>query len=806
MQDILWTGGLLIIAAILSYHRAVLSIWCITYLVVLPFVSYFAQVHTTTLVFYWTVFFVTLLVFQIYWIRRQVISKNIFKLIQGLMPSISSTERAALEAGSVGWEGELFSGKPNWSKLLKMPVPSLTKEEKAFLAGPVNTLCSMIDNWEITHHRKTIPDEMWDFLKQNKFFGIIIPKEYGGLGFSAFAHSAILVRIAGRSTTVAVIVSVPNSLGPAELLMEYGTEAQKKHYLPNLASGSEIPCFALTGPDSGSDATNMPDNGIVCKGQFEGKETIGIRLNWNKRYITLSPVATVLGLAFHLYDPEHLIGQKEDIGITCALIPTKTTGVVTGRRHYPLNSAFPNGPTQGKDVFIPLDWIIGGVEMVGQGWRMLVERLAVGRAISLPSLATGGALAALAASGAYTIVREQFGLPLAKFGGIQEALARIGGYTYIMDSTRLLTLSAIQQGEEPAVASAISKYHVTELGRKVGNDAMDIHGGKGICLGPKNYLGRAYQELPIGITVEGANILTRSMIIFGQGVVRCHPYVLAEINAVSQKDEKRALVAFDHAIFNHVGFIASNLVRSFWLGLSAARFVEAPKNYGRRYYQHMTRYSAAMAFMTDATLLALGSHLKRNEKISARLADILSSLYLLSSVLKHHVDQGESKDDQPLVDWACHYLLYETQEHLDGLIRNFPISWLRALLRWIVFPRGKRLSRQSDILATRVAHLVTTPSKARSNLISEVYLEDEAKNPIGTLQVVFQKMLNTTHLRTKLARGARKGRITGVTLTQQIESAHQTKFISDAQATMLRELDAIRQQVIAVDDFSPDEI
>ncbi len=722
------------------------------------------------------------------------------------MPTISDTERAALEAGSVGWEGELFSGKPNWSKLLKMPAPTFSKEETAFLEGPVNTLCSMIDNWDITHHRLTLSDEMWRFLKENGFFGIIIPKEYGGLGFSAHAHSAILVRLAGRSTSVASVVSVPNSLGPAELLMEYGTEKQKNYYLPKLASGSEIPCFALTGPDSGSDATNMPDNGVISKGQFEGKEIIGIRLNWNKRYITLSPVATVIGLAFHLYDPDHLIGQKEDIGITCALIPTRTAGVVTGRRHFPLNSAFPNGPTQGKDVFIPLDWIIGGVGMAGQGWRMLVERLAVGRAISLPSLSTGGALAASAASGAYSMIREQFGLPLAKFGGIQEALARIGGYTYIMDSTRLLTLSAIDQGEEPAVASGISKYHVTELGRKVGNDAMDIHGGKGICLGPNNYLGRAYQELPIGITVEGANILTRCMIIFGQGVVRCHPYVLAEINAVNQKDEKRALVAFDEAIFNHVGFMVSNAVRAFWLGITNARFVDAPTKYGRRYYQHLTRFSAALAFMTDCTLLALGASLKRNEKISARLADILSTLYLLSAVLKHHSDNGETKDDNPLVDWACHYLLYETQEHVDGLIRNFPITWMRIPLRWKVFPRGKRLSRPSDVLATRIAHLLTTPSKARSNFIKEVYLVNEPTNPIGKLQVVFQKMIDTSQLRTKLARAARKGSISGVTLTQQIESAHQTKFITDAQAKMLRELDEMRKDIIAVDDFSPEEL
>ena len=536
--------------------------------------------------------------------RRALLSDRVLALFRRVLPSMSQTERDALEAGTVWWDGELFSGRPDWNRLLKFPVPHLSSEEQAFLDGPAEELCRMLDDWHITEERHDLPPEVWQFIKDNGFFGMIIPKQYGGLEFSALAHSSVVMKLSTRSITAAVTVMVPNSLGPGELLLHYGTDQQKDHYLPRLARGEEIPCFALTGPEAGSDASSMPDRGVVCRDTFNGREVLGIRLNWEKRYITLGPVATILGLAFKLSDPDHLLGDEEEIGITLALIPTDTKGVWIGNRHAPLSQAFQNGPNRGKDVFIPMEWVIGGVEQVGNGWRMLMESLAAGRSISLPALSTGGGKLASRATGAYARIRKQFKTPIGRFEGVEEALSRIAGYTYQMDAVRTMTAGAVDLGEKPSVISAIAKYNLTSLMRQVVTDAMDVQGGSGICMGPANLIGRVYQAIPISITVEGANILTRSLITFGQGAIRCHPHVFSEMQAVADPDRQQGSINFDRAFIAHAGFTISNAVRSMWLGLTGARLVlKFGDAVTRRYYQRLTRMSAAFALVTDVCML-----------------------------------------------------------------------------------------------------------------------------------------------------------------------------------------------------------
>src|SRR6185437_15893188 len=656
-------------------------------------------------------------------LRKAVITRPFMKAYLKLLPPMSQTEREALEAGTVWWDGELFTGAPKWSKLLAAKPPQLSAEEQQFLEGPCEELCRMLDDWHITHELGDMPPHVWDYLKSQGFFAMIIPKKYGGLEFSAYAHSCVLAKIASRSATASSTVAVPNSLGPAELLNHYGTEEQKNYYLPRLARGEEIPCFALTGPRAGSDAASIPDTGIVCRGTWQGREIVGIRLNFSKRYITLAPVATVIGLAFRLFDPDGLLRREApagapsdrasrdpgDIGITCALIPRGTAGISVGRRHFPLNIPFQNGPIQGKDVFVPLDFIIGGPRTAGQGWRMLVEQLSVGRCISLPSNATGGAKAAVWATGAYARIRRQFSASISRFEGVQSILARMVGLTYIMDAARSVTAGAIDGGEKPSVPSAMLKYHVTEMGRQVANDAMDVHGGKAICIGPRNYLARGCESVPIAITVEGANVLTRSLIIFGQGAVRCHPFVLREMNSARDPDRRRGLDEFDAALFGHMGFAISNAVRSFIMAQTLARFERAPdRGATRRYYQHVVRFSSSFAFAVDVAMLTLGGYLKKKESLSARLGDVLSSLYLASMVLKHYNDEDQPPDDLPIVEWACRHLLYHAQEQLHGFLRNFPNRLLAATMRLFIFPRGLTYFAPADRLGRRVAELVTS--------------------------------------------------------------------------------------------------
>jgi acyl-CoA dehydrogenase len=741
-------------------------------------------------------------------LRIRFISRPFLRTYRRMLPSMSQTEKDALEAGTVWWDGELFTGGPNWEKLMSATVPKLSAEEQAFIDGPCEDLCRQIDDWDITHRRADLPPHVWDFIKSRGFFAMIIPKKYGGLEFSAYAHSSVLVKLSSKSGVVASTVAVPNSLGPAELLLHYGTEEQKAHYLPRLARGEEIPCFALTGPRAGSDAGSIPDTGVVCKGMYEGREIVGVKLNFSKRYITLAPVATVIGLAFKLFDPDRLLGERTEYGITCALIPRTTPGVTIGRRHFPLNNPFQNGPIQGKDVFVPLDVLIGGVKMAGQGWRMLVEQLSVGRCISLPSSATGAAKAAVFATGAYARIRRQFNTSVGHFEGVAEVLARMTGHTYIMDAARSVTAGAIDGGEKPSVPAAMLKYHLTEMARSVADDAMDIHGGKGICLGPKNYLGRGYQMVPVAITVEGANLLTRSLIIFGQGAIRCHPFVLKEMEAARDKDKRRGVKAFDAALFGHMGFAISNSVRSLVMALTLARFSRVPESGStQRYFQHINRFSASFAFATDVAMLSLGGYLKKKESLSARLGDVLSSMYLASMVLKHYDNQGQPEEDLPLVEWACRNLLYKAQEQLHSFLRNFPNRFLAAFMRFFIFPRGRTYSAPSDPLGQRIVDTILHTSVTRDRVTNGVYRTVEPNNPLGLLHeaLVLADSAEPLEKRVRVD-GVKTGKVTALDLPGQIQQSLAAGILSETEAAVLRDYDRRVMDLINVDDFAPEEL
>ena len=741
-------------------------------------------------------------------LRVRFLTRPFLITYKRMLPPMSSTEREALEAGTVWWDGELFTGDPNWKKLLDAAPPQLSAEEQAFLDGPCDALCAMLDDWDITHRRADLPPAVWDFLKKKGFFAMIIPKKYGGLEFSAYAHSCVLAKVASRSSTAAATIAVPNSLGPAELLLHYGTADQKDWYLPRLARGEEVPCFGLTAPRAGSDAASIPDTGVVCKGLWQGREVVGLKLNFNKRYITLAPIATVIGLAFRMFDPDKLLGGKADLGITCALIPRNTAGVTVGRRHFPLNVPFQNGPVEGKDVFVPLDAIIGGPKMAGQGWRMLVEQLSVGRCISLPSNATGGAKGAVYSTGAYARIRRQFNMPIGKFEGVESVIARMAGYTYIMDAGRSVTSGAIDGGEKPSVPSGILKYHVTELGRVVANDAMDVQGGKGICLGPKNYLGRGYQMVPIGITVEGANILTRSLIIFGQGAVRCHPWVLKEMEAARDPDKERGVAAFDQSLMGHIGFTISNAVRSLIQALTLSRIVKSPvSGPTTRYYEHINRFSASFAFATDVAMLSLGGYLKKKENLSARLGDVLSCMYLASMVLKHYENQGRQAADLPLVEYACRTLLYKAQEQLHSFLRNFPVRWLAVFMRLFIFPRGLTYSAPSDRLGRRVTELVMSPGESRERLCQGVYRTLEPTNHLGLVQEAMVLAIAAEPIEKRIrVEGVKTGKVTALDLPGQVREALAVGIITDAEAAQLREYDRKVMDIVHVDDFDPHEL
>ena len=801
LGHIMLTLTLVLAIAIALYHRVSLRITSAILAIILALFSF----RYSTPVLHWALFLLIFLPLNITFIRQKL-SSQLLQMFKGVMPKISDTEQEALDAGTVWWEAEVFGGKPNWKRLHSIPAAKLSEEEQAFIDGPVEELCKMVDDWRISEIDRDMPPEMWQFIKDNKFFSFIIPKEYGGLGFSAYAQSQVLTKINSVSATVGSIVSVPNSLGPAELLMHYGSKEQKEYYLPRLAEGKEVPCFALTAIEAGSDAGGIPDKGIVCKGQWNGEEVIGMKLSWNKRYITLAPVATLLGLAFKMYDPEGLLGDQEDLGITCALIPTDTDGVEIGRRHFPLSTPFQNGPTSGHDVFVPLDYIIGGAKNAGAGWRMLVDCLSAGRAISLPSGATGGSKMVAYTTGAYARIRRQFKVPVGYMEGVMEGLARIAGKTYIIDAMRTFTAAGIDTGEKPSVASAIVKCHTTKMAQEVAIDGMDIHGGKAVMQGPKNYMARAYQGAPISITVEGANILTRSLIIYGQGSIRCHPYILSLIASTQNPDNKQALKEFDKAIFKHIGFAMSNKVRAFWLGLSASLLVKKPQSdFTGRYYQRITRFSSALAFLSDVTMGVLGGELKRREMLSGRLGDMLSNLYMATAVLKFFDDKGRPEHDKAVVQWALEHTLYETQQAADGVLRNFPIGWMGKLLRLVVFPLGRPLSPPSDKLERKLARQLQEPLAMREELTHGILKSDSDTTNIAKVDKALRLQLQMEPLIKTIAATVGKNPANH----QVIEFAGlalEEEAISQQEYDLVVAAEEARLEVINVDDFSPDEM
>src|SRR5688572_15305801 len=744
----------------------------------------------TANVFVWAVFAALAVVLNIPAIRRKILTDRILAVYRRILPDMSQTEKEAIDAGTVWWDGELFSGKPDWDKLLSTPQPRLSAEEQAFLDGPVEELCAMCDDWEITHERQDLPPHVWQFIKDKGFLGMIIPKQFGGLGFSAIGHSAVVQKLATRSSTAAISVMVPNSLGPGELLLHYGTDEQKNHYLPRLAKGLEVPCFALTSPEAGSDAASIPDFGVVCKGIWQGKEVLGMRVTWDKRYITLGPIATLLGLAFRLYDPDRLLGSETDLGITCALVPTNTPGVNIGRRHMPLNAVFQNGPNHGKDVFMPLDWIIGGRDYAGKGWMMLMGCLAAGRAISLPTSSVGGVKALTRFTGAYVRVRSQFKTPIGRLEGVEEALGRIAAHCYMMDATRIMPAGAVDLGEKPAVLSAIAKYHMTERARACVNDAMDIHGGKGICLGPNNWVGRGYQMTPIAITVEGANILTRTLIIFGQGAIRCHPYVLREMRAAKEMQGAEASREFDDAFTSHAGHVLRNGIRAFVYGVTAS-VAGTPRDAApetKHYYRHVSRLSAAFAFLADISMLAMGGALKRREKISGRLGDVLSMMYLVSATLKRYEDQGRIKADLPLVRWAVRDALHRAQEAIEGVLSNFPVKSLATLLRWMIFPGGKSLRPPLDSRNRECAQIALEPGAARDRLTAGMYLP-QGEDATAVLEAAFLAAVACEPIDRKLREAQKRGAPNPLTPEENAQWERK---------------EALRKEVIRVDDFPAD--
>ncbi|MCK4841914.1 MAG: acyl-CoA dehydrogenase [Methylococcales bacterium] len=758
--------------------------------------------------FLWTVFLLIFLPVNIPFIRRQIISKAVFKWMQSALPEMSQTEQEAMEAGDTWWDAELFSGKPDWRVLLDLPAAKLSVEEQAFIDGPVETLCAMLDDWDITHNRQDLPEQVWEYIKQQKFCGMIIPKHYGGLEFSNFAHSEVVMKISSRSASAAVTVMVPNSLGPAKLLLAYGTEKQKDYYLPRLATGQEIPCFALTGPQAGSDAGAIPDTGIVCHGQFEGKDKVlGIRLNWEKRYITLGPVATVIGLAFKLYDPEHLLGDKESRGVTVALIPTNVSGITIGSRHFPLNSAFQNGPNWGKDVFIPLDWILGGEQQVGNGWKMLMQSLATGRAVSLPALSAGAGKFTSRNTGAYARIRKQFNLSLGEFEGVEEPLARIAGETYIINAARTVTAAALDAGQKPSVISAIIKYELTERMRQLVNDGMDIQGGSGICLGPKNYLGRLYQVIPVCITVEGANILTRTMMIFGQGAVRCHPFIFKEIQALHEQDKVKALQQFDELLFSHIGLIMHNKVASFWMGVSNARFIKVPGDkHTNRYYKQVTRLSVVFSLVADYAIMVLGGSLKRKERISGRFADVLSNLYLCSTVLKHFQDQGCPEDDLPLLHWACQHTIYQAQQSLFVLFQLLPLKPIVWGLKMLVFPMGRSYAAPEDKLIHQTASILLNDTEARDRLTQGIYINEIENDATGRIECAFKAVLAALPVEQKIRQAQKSKQLAKGLGEVVLKQAVDQQIISTEEAALIKEADRTRNLAIMVDDFPADKL
>ncbi|HRL20653.1 MAG TPA: acyl-CoA dehydrogenase [Alcaligenes sp.] len=724
--------------------------------------------------------------------RRKWLTIPLYRMGQNALPRLSATERQAIEAGDAWWEAELFSGRPDWQKLLAVPPARLDAHEQAFIDGPVAQLCKMLDEWDNQWHRGDLPAEVWIFLREHGFFGLIIPAEYGGLGFSAYAHSEVVRQIAVRSVTAAVTVMVPNSLGPGELLLQFGTDEQRRHWLPRLASGQDIPCFGLTSPEAGSDAAAMLDTGVVCRQDVDGQSVLGIRLNWAKRYITLAPVATVLGLAFKLQDPDGLLGDDPEPGISVALVPTDLPGITIGRRHLPAMQVFQNGPTQGRDVFVPLDALIGGPAQAGKGWVMLMSALAAGRGISLPSLAASACLFAAHTSGAYARVRTQFGIPIGKFEGVQEQLGRMAGNAYVVEAARRMTCAGLDQGVKPAVASAIMKLHCTERMRESVNAAMDVHAGKAVIDGPSNYLSGLYRALPVAITVEGANILTRSLIVFGQGAIRSHPWLMQEVQALSNPDSQQGEDDFDAAIWRHLGHSVRNALRATALAWTGGLVGRWPRQAGEvaPVYRRLDRYSAAFSLVAECALLSLGGNLKRKEMLSARLGDMLAELFLLSAVLKRWNDEGRHHSDLALVHWCAQDSLARLDRRMDEVLSNLPSRPLAWVLRVLLRPFGLAARGPSDDLTRKVAQVLLEPSGSRDRLVGAVWEEHDTAS-VTLLERAFSLAVQVQPLLDQVRKaGLSDWRI-----------ARDKGAITAEQALQIEAYQQLVAEVIAVDDF-----
>lgn len=790
---------LVIVVGVILYRRMALTPGMLIVGVWLAFMTWWS--HVSWLL--WLLYVSAAILLFVDDLRQRWITGKVFEVFKRVLPPMTRTEKEALEAGDVWWETKLFRGTPDWQQLIDMPLSKLSAEEKAFLDNETETLCAMLDDWRIVHKDKDLPEDVWQYIKAQGFLGMIIPKEYGGKGFSAIAHSTVVMKIATRSLTAAVTCMVPNSLGPAELLMQYGTQAQKDQYLPRLAKGEELPCFALTAPEAGSDAGSIPDRGVVCRGMYQGEEVLGIKLTFDKRYITLAPVATLFGLAFKLYDPEQLLGETKELGITVCLIPTSHPGVEIGSRHFPMGLTFMNGPIRGKDVFVPIDWIVGGAEYAGQGWRMLMDCLSAGRAISLPALSTATAKLSYRMTGAYTTIREQFKTPIHQFEGVRQVMAEIAGSAYILEAARRMTATAVDQHIKPSVVSAIAKYHMTEMGRDVLNHALDIHGGRGIMFGERNYLGHAYLGVPISITVEGANILTRNLMIFGQGAIRCHPYILAEMEAVQIEDQAQALARFDDLLMSHVGYSASNFTRTLVLGLTGARFVSTPiVGDVAKYYRQLSRMSAAFAFTSDIAMSVLGGGLKRRECLSARLGDILSELYLASSVLKYYEFHGRIIDELPYVAWAVQRALYNIQQSFIAFIDNFPNRLLAKLLKVTVFPLGYCYTPPKDCLSEQLIVSMVTDSELRERLTQYCFVGHEASDATGRIESAFVKVLEAEPIERKIRKAQKAGVLDKNLLVRElIDDALNEKIIDETEAELLKTAEDARLDAIQVDDM-----
>lgn len=797
---------LLVVVIGLACVQASIIVWTVIIGSVLLLISIFGTIGLISLGICWLLFLAAALFANLKNPRQKYFTQPFVQFLQKRMPTISDTEREAIEAGDVWWEKDLFCGRPDWKKFLALPQAKLSTEEQDFLDNQVDTLCSMLNDWQIVNNDRDMPEEVWDYLKKEKFFGMIIPKEYGGLGFSALAHSTVVMKIATRSVSVAVNTMVPNSLGPAELLLHYGTDAQKKYYLPRLAHGEEIPCFALTGPEAGSDAGAITDTGIVCYGKYQDKDVLGIRLNWDKRYITLAPVATILGLAFRLYDPDHLLGKEEELGITLCLVPTNEPGVEIGSRHLPLHMAFMNGPTRGNDVFLPLESIIGGSSMVGQGWRMLMECLSVGRGISLPALSTACGKLAYRSTSAYARLRKQFNTSLANFEGVEEALGNIAGSTYLLEATRIMTAGAIDLKIKPAIATAIAKYNMTEMARATISLAMDVHAGHGIQVGPRNLLAHPYIGIPVSITVEGANILTRNLIIFGQGAIRCHPYILQEIEMFAAKDSPQKTEELDKLLLSHIGYAVSNFARNIFFGLTAGKLIFSPKRGPTaHYYRQLTRMSAALALLADITMLILGGNLKRRERISARLGDMLSQLYLASAVLRYFQDNGQPATDVDYVKWCVEKCLFEIQNAIDELLNNFPILWLGKLLRWTIFPFGTAYRRPKDSLYHKIVNAMIQPSVFRDRLTQYFYLAQTQDDPGVRMETALKMSFDVDPILKKFQSALRNGTLPRQgSLDERLDHAAKIELLTTDEVKALKEFNSLVKEVIKVDEFSFD--